>query len=114
MSKRQSEPYPSERLELGFEEKASRLFSLLEEIGLRKVETSPTIIRYSANGLSASVFHGRISYEIGFEIDYQGITYSLSELIRISDPSHSDIYRRSVATTSAAVSSGLQRTKELL
>jgi len=108
-----SDGFP-ERAELGFDEQASRAFAFLEGMGFQKISVSPTIARFERGDLAANVFHGRQSYELGFEIEREGKRYSLSELIRLSDPQEADLYRNYAATTPAAVVTGLMQLKQLV
>jgi hypothetical protein len=74
----------------------------------------PTIVRYRNGDLEVDIYHGRQSYEIGFGITRQGDRYTMSELVRATDPDGAARYRGYAATTPDGVAEGLIRLQELV
>jgi hypothetical protein len=60
------------------------------------------------------VYHGRQSYELGFEIGRVGVKYSISELIRATDPETARQYHSFAATTQSALTEGLAQLEGLV
>jgi hypothetical protein len=60
------------------------------------------------------VCHGRQSYELDFGIERSGVRYSLSELIRTTDPHAAGQYRNFAATSPSGIAEGLTRLAELV
>jgi hypothetical protein len=104
----------TDRQHMQFPEAVTQVFAFLREQGFQDIESSPTISRYRFGNVTANVFHGRRSYELGFEIGRENEMYAMSELIRASDRDRADRYRNPVATTSAEVVEGLQRLADLV
>jgi len=102
-----------ERTRLNFADAVTRTFAFLTDLGFLQVEASPTIVRYSKGGVEADVYHGRQSYELGFEIGLGGPKYSMSELIRATDPETARQYRNFVARTQSSLTEGLARLEAL-
>jgi len=103
-----------ERTRLNFADAVQRAFAFLTDLGFVQVETSPTIVRYHKGDVEVDVYHGRQSYELGFEIGRDGAKYTLSELIRIADPKTAVRYRNFVATTQSTLTEGLRSLAELI
>lgn len=108
-----SSPEP-ERTRLNFADAVSRSFAFLTDLGFSQVESSPTFVRYRKGGVEADVYHGRQSYELGFEIGRDEVKYSMSELIRAADPETARQYRNFIATTQGALTEGLARLQGLI
>jgi hypothetical protein len=102
-----------ERTRLNFANAVSEGFSFLVAQGFAVVESLPTLVRYRKGELEARVYHGRQSFEVGFEIVRDGERYSISELIRAADPQEAERYRNNAATTPDGVTDALARLKEL-
>lgn len=96
-----------DRLHLNFAETATRAFAFLADTGFTQVEAEPTIVRYRRGDILVDVYHGRQSYELGFEIGRGGTRYSMSVLIRADDAEAAKRYRNYAATTQAGVAEGL-------
>ncbi len=103
-----------ERRRLNFPHVVGQAFSFLEDMGFREIEAAPTIVRYRKDDLVCNVYHGRSSYELGFEIGPEGEEYPVSALIRASDVAAYDQYRTPVATTPAELASGIKRLADLV
>jgi hypothetical protein len=59
----------SDRGRLGFTERVTSSFSFLsEEYDFRVVKTEPTFVRYESSRVFVNIYHGRASFELGFEI----------------------------------------------
>ncbi|MBK6286719.1 MAG: hypothetical protein IPJ33_14400 [Gammaproteobacteria bacterium] len=103
-----------ERMRLNFGNAVRMKFSRLINLGFIEVESLPTIVRYQKDDLEIRIYHGRKSFEIGFEICHQGSCYSISELIRAIDSEAADRYRNYTATTSEAIGKGLTQLEQLV
>jgi len=103
-----------ERARLGFADAARRNFGFLVAMGFAEVGSTPTMIRYQRGGLELAVYHGRRSFELGFEAARRGERYSIEELIRVEDPGLAGTYRNFVATTPDEVDAGLVRLGDLV
>jgi len=66
-------------------------------------------VRYRKRKLELNIYHGRQSFEIGFHIGHAGEHYSMSEIIRVTDPAAADQYRNAAATTPAELVSAVDR-----
>ena len=56
-------------------------FAFLEILGFSKVEALPTVVRSRNGDVEAHVYHGRQSYEMGFEVARNGAQSSISEVV---------------------------------
>ena len=90
-----------------------QVFSFLHDYGFQQVEALPTLVRYRCGDLEARVFHGRRSYELGFEIEREGERFVISALIAFSDPSAADRYCNPMVRTPSALMS-LYTTRQTL
>lgn len=104
----------AERRRLNFPHVVGQAFSFLEDAGFHEIEATPTIVRYRKDDLVCNVYHGRRSYELGFQIGPEGEEYPVSALIRASDPAAYDQYRTPVATTPAQLASGIKQLADLV
>jgi hypothetical protein len=102
-----------ERTRLNFANAARESFSFLGDRGFAVVESLPTLVRYRKDELEARVYHGRRSFEVGFEIVRNGDHYSISELIRTADHDEGERYRNYTATTPEGIAEALTRLREL-
>jgi hypothetical protein len=57
-----------DRTRLSVANAVSEKFSFLGEQGFSEVESLPTIVRYRKRDLEVHVYHGRRSFELGFEV----------------------------------------------
>lgn len=97
------------REDLQFPQTVARVFSFLQDYGFYQVEALPTLVRYRCGDLEARVYHGRHSYELGFEIGHGEEMFGLGALIRLQDPSAGDRYRNPMVGTPSAVAKFLQQ-----
>lgn len=109
----ESDKVGSERAHLNFADAVGKTFAFLDDYGFSNSESLPTLVRYRKGNLEVSVYHGRQSYEVGFEITAGGNRYSMSELIRASDPAAARQYRSIAATTADGIEDALVRLAEL-
>lgn len=80
-----------ERRRLNFPSVVAQRFAFLADYGFSEVESSATIVRYRRGDLRLSVYHGRSSCEIGLKIGHDDDRYSMSEIIRATDPAAADL-----------------------
>lgn len=73
----------SDRSQLGFPDAVKACFSFLTKEGFQIVEENPTLVRYQSQGVVASVFHGRASYELGVEFATVGAPNEKFNLYRM-------------------------------
>jgi hypothetical protein len=103
----------SDRMRFNFAETVTEKFMFLNDLGFSLVEALPTFVQYRKDGIKINIYHGRQSYELGFEIVRLGKRYSMSELIRIIDPEAAARYRNATATTQKSLTEELARLEEL-
>ncbi|HSD22470.1 MAG TPA: hypothetical protein VLC54_20640 [Anaeromyxobacter sp.] len=101
-------------MRLNFADAATRSFAFLSDLGFGEVESLPTIVRYRNGDLEVAIYHGRQSFEIGFEVVRSGARYTISELIRAADPEAAERYRNYAATTPQGIAEGLSRLEGLV
>src|SRR5688500_11624202 len=94
------------RTRLNFTDAAIDRFAFLKELGFSEAESLSTIVRYRKGDVEVDVYHGRQSFELGLGVAHRETRYSLSELIRASDPDAADRYRNFVATTPKGIAEG--------
>lgn len=104
---------PADHEKSDFFRDAIIVFSFLEALGLRAKARSDTLLEYVGDRVSAFIYHGRQSYELGFEIVYDNTRYSISELIRVCNESAGEKYRNPVAKTPDEVRRGLVKLRDL-
>lgn len=102
------------RKRLNFAHLVVERYRFLEELGFVESESMPTIVRYRKGDLDLSVYHGRRSFEVGLEIGHGDEQFSMSEMIRSSDPTAAEHYRNPVARTPADLASSVGRLANLL
>ncbi|MBL8483159.1 MAG: hypothetical protein JNJ60_13245 [Rhodocyclaceae bacterium] len=86
----------------------------LTDEGYAAVDQLPTLVRFRKGDVEVDIYHGRQSYEIGGGISVAGTRYSISELMRVSDPEAAARYRNAAATTPEAVTAALTALSALL
>ncbi|SHL08813.1 hypothetical protein SAMN05444159_4960 [Bradyrhizobium lablabi] len=96
-------------MRLNFADIVEKRFGFLLELGFVKTEALPTMVRYRKGDLELSIYLGRQSYEVGFEIGHANETYSMSEIIRATDPGTADQYRNAAATTATELATAVDR-----
>jgi len=101
------------RTRLNFTEAVNDRFAFLKELGFSEAESLPTIVRYRKGDLEVDVYHGRQSFELGLGVARRGTRYTLSELIRVTDPVAADQYRNFAATTPKGIAEGISRLEKL-
>jgi hypothetical protein len=102
----------SDRTRFDFANAVTKIFAFLSDLGFSQLEASLTIVRYRKGDLEVDVYHGRQSYELGFEVDRYGKKYSIGELIRATDAEAAARYRSFAATTQEGLIEGLVRLAE--
>jgi hypothetical protein len=103
-----------QRTRLNFADAVSRNFAFLGQLGFSEVESLPTLVRYRKDSLEVVIYHGRQSFEIGFELSYAETRYSMSELIRAADVEEAEKYRNYAAKTPQSIAEGLARLQRLV
>ena len=81
-----------ERFRLGFSEAVQSAFGFLQQdYGFRCVEAGPTFVRYESDLAFVNLYHGRASYELGFEVgrrpDVRGQPeshYTMAEILQLA------------------------------
>ena len=82
-------------------------FAFLGRFGFSEIESLPTLVRYRKRDLEVSVYHGRSSFELGFELYRGGTCISLGELIGLTDTEAAGRYRNYAAITPDQILKGL-------
>lgn len=103
-----------ERTRLNFANAVRQRFAFLDDLGFSEVESLPTLVRYRNGDLEVTLYHGRSSFELGFEICRNGTRYSISELIGVADSEAAERYRSYAATTPDGIAAGLTQLEELV
>lgn len=103
-----------ERTRLNFANAVRERFAFLDDLGFSEAESLPTLIRYRKDDLDVTFYHGRSSFELGFEICRNSARYSLSELIGVADPEAAERYRNYAATTPDGIAAGLTQLEQLV
>ncbi len=90
-------------------------FSFLKEKGFSCRDHNESFVRFESLFIFINIYHGRMSYEIGLEIEDVNCNavYALSELLRITDNATADSYRKYSATTAQAVAKGVEQLAEI-
>jgi len=102
---------------LGFARLATAEFSFLTQppFAMTLVSEEPLAIRFEGNGIAVVVFHDRLSYELGIALwrpvsaTEASSPYTISDLIRVTDPVAAKRYRRFAATSTSALEHGLAK-----
>ena len=108
MSSRDSETVSTQR-RLDFVAVVRRHFAFLRGLGFSEAEASETIVRLEKPPIEVVIYHGRQSFELGFEVIKDGNRYPMSQLIGVSDLPTAESYRNPTATTAADLERGLSR-----
>lgn len=103
-----------ERTRLNFADAASKHFAFLGGLGFSELESLPTLVRFGRGYLEVAIYHGRQSFEIGFEVTRSGTRYSVEELIRIANPEVAAQYRNYQTTTPQGIAEGLAQLEALV
>ena len=103
-----------ERTRLNFPHVVLQGFAFVANSGFTQVEALPTIVRYRKDDTELDVYHGRKSWEIGVEINRSGERFSMSEIIRASDPGAAESYRNPTALTIGDVQTGVEKVARAL
>jgi hypothetical protein len=114
MSMSTSRELAPERTRLNFPHLVEQGFAFLSKSGFAQVEELPTIVRYRKDDIELDVYHGRKSFEIAVEIHRSGWRFSMSEIIRASDPGAAESYRNPTALTIGEVKSGIEKVARAL
>jgi hypothetical protein len=101
-----SEIFP-ERRTWNFARIAEEMFCFLSRYGFTLEVSSPTLVQYRRGNIVANIYHGRKSFELGFEVEHTGKKYSISELMRDVNPEQAKKYRNFTATTHQGLMNGL-------
>ncbi|MCB1984645.1 MAG: hypothetical protein H6936_06935 [Burkholderiales bacterium] len=109
----------SNREQFNFIEAVRSEFSYLSDYGYSCVKVEPTIVRYKSDTAFLNIYHGRISFEIAAEFGQlkwygNSQSYSVSELIRLSDPEAAKKYKNYAAHSPDGVKAGVKRLSVLL
>src|SRR4051812_11391894 len=104
----------TDREDLQFPETVAQVFSFLHDYGFQQVEALLTLVRYRCGDLEARIFHGRRSYELGFEIGHGKDMFRMSALIRFSDPHAAERYFMPVVRTPSVLLSRLHDLADLV
>jgi hypothetical protein len=103
-----------ERTRLNFAHAVRERFTFLGDLGFLEVESLPTLVRYRKDDLEVNFYHGRSSFELGFEICRNSTRYSMSELIGVADSEAAERYRNYAATTPHGIVAGVTQLEELV
>jgi hypothetical protein len=105
---------PSERDMFRFCATVLEKFNLLRELGYELLKCESTLVVFHRGPLEVAIYHGRRSYEIGFEIHHGDVTFSLSEVIGLTDSQEASRYRKFTAITPRGVVRAVTELEELV
>lgn len=91
------------RLNLHFDRHVKKAFQFLSDFGFVELECLPSLVRYKNQKVIVEIYHGRNSYEVGFEIIADGYRYPLSVILKHENFSNADDYRLAAVTTEKGV-----------
>jgi hypothetical protein len=111
---RKNDQINAPRQQFGFPDTVKNAFGFIAAEGFAVIAAEPTIVKFDKGSLVAVVYHGRQSYEVGFEIGSEAEQFSLADLIRSEVPAKASEYRNPVATTRSAVLAAVQRVADLV
>lgn len=103
----------TDRRKLRFAEAVEEQFGFLQEHGFRRVQSEPSFVRFESRHAYVNIYHGRQSFEIGLEVGSfivgeEETSYSMSEIIRLVEPSKADGYRNYAARSLNDVTEGVR------
>lgn len=99
---------------LGFPETVMREFRFLQNQTFEIADFDANNVQYRRENVIVDIFREPRSYEIDASLSRDEDRYSLSEIIRLTDPSVAAIYRSSTATTPEQVASGVKKLAALI
>ncbi|MCU7886524.1 MAG: hypothetical protein KZQ82_20230 [Candidatus Thiodiazotropha sp. (ex Lucinoma annulata)] len=97
-----------------FPGKVREIFAFLEYLGFSVVESSLTVVRYKNREIEVDVYHGRHSCEIGAGITVFGVRYTISEIIKVSNPDFVDTFRYVTTNTPKGITKALEELSLLM
>ncbi len=103
-----------DRSDLCFSENVREHFTFLEKLGFSETESSPTIVRYKKGDVEVDIYHGRLSYEIGAGVAVSGERYSISEIVRASDPESYEHFRYAMTRARVGVAKAVEELSDLM
>ena len=104
----------AERKRLNFSDLAVQRFAFMADRGYRVAGTEPTIVHFRKGDLVAAVYHGRRSYQVGFEIGRGDEQFSVYELVQVADADAAERLRIPASTTPSALAESLRLIAELV
>ena len=99
---------------LGFPETVMREFRFLQDRAFEISDFDAHNVKYQRATVIVDIFREPNSYEIDATFSRENDRYSLSEIIRLTDPSVASTYLSSTATTPGQVVFGVKRLAELV
>lgn len=103
-----------DRTNHNFPGKVREKFSFLECLGFSVIESLPTVVRYKNREIEVDVYHGRQSYEIGAGITVFGMRYTISEIVKVSNPDFVDTFRYATTSTPEGINKALEELSLLM
>jgi hypothetical protein len=110
-------PAGPDRARLGFLEEVMARFGFLErEYGMVQVRTETTFVRWESPAVFAQAYHGRSSYEIGFQVGLRRpdapereTHYSIQEIMDVLGVREKEGFTEILADTAEEVREGVAR-----
>jgi len=97
-----------------FAQSVQGAFAFLIKAGFEVVEKAPTRVSFRRGALDCNIYLGRHSHELGFQCGIGEDRYSMSEILRVADPSIAKEYRNAVVTDASALSTAVLRLARLV
>jgi hypothetical protein len=82
-------------------------FAFLAPLGFSEVEASLWVVRYSRGGVNLVVHYSQLSFEVGLHVGRSDESFSVSELIRATDPVAAASYRCPTANSLEQLACGV-------
>lgn len=89
-------------------------FRFMSDFGFSVEIVKSDMVKYRKMDIVADVYYSPLSYEIGFQVSRDSYSFSIGEIIRLSDQELGSRYRDYAATESDSILSGVIRLSELV
>jgi hypothetical protein len=88
-------------------------FDFLRVAGFRLKERLETYVQFERANVSAAIYHGRKSSELGFEVSKGGATYGLAAILAATNAPEATAYRQYAASSDVVLATGLSELSRL-
>jgi len=105
-----------ERAYLRFAEEVKVQFRFLLKLGFTFIRSEASFVRFESPDLAVNIYHGRLSYEIGLEIEFKGeinSCFGISRLLRLINYELYLRYRQFATRSEEGVVTGVRQLSEM-